>query len=266
MLKIGFIGTGNMATAIIAGVSTSMVGLVDLKVWDKDKAKMANIAEQYAAEARTKIADVCDVDILILAVKPNHTEGVLEEIAPFIKPDQCVISVAAGVPLATYEAILPNAKVVRAMPNTSSAVLKGMTGLMTNARITSNKKRDIELIFDAIGKVIWIKESDIHALIAVSGSGPAYFYYFCEQMALAGEKLGLSPEVAEILARETLVGAGKMLNRGGSPAELRRKVTSPNGTTEQAILAFEKAMPAIVESGMEACARKSQEMEEQFTR
>ena len=264
-LKIAFIGTGNMAGAIIRGLVKTQTGQVEMGLYDLDTEKSAALAaETEAMVAEDAAAAVLFGDVIVLAVKPQGVAGLLKEIAPVLaeaEGHKVVVSVAAGVELAVYEQALPGVAVCRAMPNTSCAVLAAITGLMAGQHLQAEDKAKVEQIFQAVGKTLWIPEEEIHALIAVSGSGPAYFYYFTEQMAKAGERLGLSPEVAAALARQTAVGAGKMLAEKTESAEtLRLQVTSPNGTTAEAIAAFEKELPEVVYHAMAACAKRSEEL------
>lgn len=263
--SISFIGTGNMAGAIIKGLAQSQKDSVRMYLYDIDTAKARALAEQTGGKAEPDLASaVRDGRIILLAVKPQNMAELLAEIAPLIAAadeSKTVLSIAAGIPLAVYERALPGVAVCRAMPNTSAAVLAAITGLMAGQHLTEADRQTVEQIFNAIGKSLWIEEKDIHALIAVSGSGPAYFYYFTEAMAAAGEALGLSREVAEKLARQTAVGAGKMLaEKTESATELRVQVTSPGGTTAQAIEIFQKKLPDVVLEAMRACAEKSADM------
>lgn len=263
--SISFIGTGNMAGAIIKGLAQSQKESARMFLYDVNSAKARALAEQTGGTAEPDLASaVRDGQIILLAVKPQNMADLLADIAPLImaaEEPKTVLSIAAGVPLTVYEAALPGVGVCRAMPNTSAAVLAAVTGLMAGRHLTASDQQAVEQIFNAIGKSLWIDEKDIHALIAVSGSGPAYFYYFTEAMAAAGEALGLPKEVAEQLARQTAVGAGKMLaEKPESATELRVQVTSPGGTTAQAIEVFQKKLPNVVLEAMRACAEKSADM------
>lgn len=264
-LKISFIGTGNMAGAIIKGLAQTQADAVEMYLYDL----LADKAQALAAETNSHIAAamadaVAAGEIIVLAVKPQNMPQLLEEIAPLIlaAPERkTVVAIAAGVEIQTYENALPGVPVCRVMPNTSAAVLAAISGLMAGKHLQQADKAKIEQIFNAIGASLWIDEKDVHALIAVSGSGPAYFYYFTELMAAAGEKLGLPADISEKLARHTAIGAGKMLAEKPESAEtLRIQVTSPGGTTAEAIKVFSEQLPKVVEEAMAACARRSEEM------
>lgn len=264
-LKISFIGTGNMAGAIIKGLAQTQAEAVEMHLYDlaADKAQ-ALAAETHSQAVATLAAAVAAGEIIVLAVKPQNMPQLLSEIAPLIlsaEDRKVVAAVAAGVEIKVYEAALPDVAVCRVMPNTSAAVLAAISGLMAGKYLQETDKANIEQIFNAIGSSLWIDEKDVHALIAVSGSGPAYFYYFTELMAAAGEKLGLPHDISEKLARHTAIGAGKMMAEKSESAEtLRIQVTSPGGTTAEAIKVFTEQLPQVVDEAMAACARRSEEM------
>ena len=156
---------------------------------------------------------------------------------------------------------------VRAMPNTSAAVGEAISGLMAGEFATAEHKALAEQVFAAVGSFIWLVEEEVHALTAISGSGPAYYYYFTEALAQAGEALGLSPQTAAALARQTAIGAGRLLQvrTESSPAQLREQVTSKGGTTAAAlaVLAEKEALPQLVQQACRACAERSREMAEE---
>lgn len=264
-LKVSFIGTGNMAGAIIRGLAQTQKDAVSMHLFDLDTAKAEALAEETNSKAEASMAAAAgEGELIVLAVKPQNMADLLAEISPLIlqaSDRKIVVAIAAGIEIAVYEKALPGVAVCRAMPNTSAAVLAAITGLMAGRDLAAGDRAKIEQIFNAIGSSLWIDEKDIHALIAVSGSGPAYFYYFTEAMTKAGEKLGLSAATAEKLARHTAIGAGKMLAEKTESAEtLRIQVTSPGGTTAEAIRVFSEKLPDVVEEAMKACADRSAEM------
>lgn len=265
MKKLGFIGAGNLAGSIIKGLTQGGKSY-QILVFDLIKEKTDALNQKYKVMSWSLPEVVNKSELLILAVKPKDIPGLLKELSKYNLSGKLIISVAAGIGLKVYEKALPGAAVVRVMPNTSSAVLHSVSGLAKGKWVTQEQAVEVEKIFTALGKVLWIEDSKMNALTAVSGSGPAYFYLFTEYMALAGQKLGLTKEESEILARETLIGAGKMLAESGkSPAELREAVTSPNGTTYAALSSFQGAeLDRIVYQAMLACARRGEEMEEEF--
>jgi pyrroline-5-carboxylate reductase len=265
MNKIGFIGTGNLASSIIKGLRQTKAAY-ELYLYDVDPAKAAALAEAYAASSCSLAEVVREAAILLLAVKPKDVPALLGELKGHDLAGKLVMTVAAGIGINLYEKQLPGTAVIRVMPNTASAVLQAVSGLVRGSRVTDEQAAAGEKIFAAVGKVLWLEDAKINALTAVSGSGPAYFYLLAELMAAAGVKLGLTREEAELLAGETLVGAGRMLAAGGrSPQALREAVTSPNGTTFAALEVFrQEGLAEIVYRAMQACQQRSEEMEREY--
>lgn len=263
--KIGFIGAGNMAEAIIKGLVTT--GNCEIRVTNRsNQAKLEKMKEDYQVIPSSFEDVVKDSEIVLLAVKPKDVSEVLAQVSKDITENQLFISVAAGIPLALLEKHLPQNPIVRAMPNTSSAVMHSMTGLVKGQGVGEKNQRDTEEIFGAVGKFIWITEEQMNPLIAMSGSGPAYFYLFTEAMVKAGVEMGFNPEVAETLAKETLMGAAKMLEKSGkSPSDLRVAVTSPKGTTQEALKVFgDKGLEDLVARAAKACKNRAEEMEREY--
>ncbi|WP_240985166.1 pyrroline-5-carboxylate reductase [Acididesulfobacillus acetoxydans] len=271
MQEIGFIGAGNIAEAIIYGLRQAG-GKYNLRVVNRSNgARLADLADRYQIIPASLAELVQSSEVILIAVKPKDVPGVLETLAgPELSSglnDQLIISVAAGIQIATLEKSLPGMAVVRAMPNTSSAVLHSVTGLVRGHEADEDHVRMAEKIFSSVGQILWLPESRMNALMALSGSGPAYFYLFTECLVQAGVELGLREEDAEMLSRETLIGVGKMMAESGkSPGRLRQEVTSPNGTTIEALQVFWAAnLKGIVREAAEACARKGQEMEGEYS-
>ncbi|MEA4900806.1 pyrroline-5-carboxylate reductase [Desulfitobacterium sp.] len=266
MQAIGFIGSGNMAEAIIRGLRA--VGISsEIRVTNRsNKEKLRAMSEQYEIKPSNFEEVVKESEIILLAVKPKDIMSVLNDLQKNIKASQLLITVAAGIPMKTYETILPGIPVVRAMPNTSSAVLSSMTGLVKGGAVQESHQQQTEAIFQAVGKTLWIQEEQMNALTAISGSGPAYFYLFTETLIQAGVNIGLSEENAEMLAKETLFGVSQMLKKSGkSPARLREEVTSPKGTTLAALNVFwEKDLQGIVTGAAKACQTRAEEMEREY--
>lgn len=270
---LAFLGSGNMASAIGRGLAACGSDL-RLCFYDVTLAKAQALAEELGGAAAATLAEAAQADVLLLAVKPQNMSGLLADLAPLLERTngKLILTIAAGLPLAWYEQRLPaGLALVRAMPNTSAAVGAAISGLMAGRLASDEDKRLAEQVFAAVGRFIWLEERDIHALTALSGSGPAYYYYFTEALAAAGAKLGLSPQVAELLARQTAIGVGRLLERQPDVplAELRRQVTSKGGTTAAALAAFaaEDAgcnLPQLVENACLACARRSEEMAEEL--
>lgn len=265
-MKIGFIGAGNLAGSIIKGLSNDFSEKYEIYVFDVIQEKARFLQEEYPVKASNFAETVQEAETLILAVKPKDIPKLLEELKQYNLDHKLIITVAAGISLGYYEEVLPDMSFVRVMPNTSSAVLHSMSGLARGKKVNDEQAQQAETIFSALGHILWLSDSKINALTAVSGSGPAYIYLFAECMSKAGNSLGLSAEEAEILTRETIVGAGKMMAESGkSPQELRLAVTSPNGTTYEALRSFESdGLEEIVRKAMKACWERAQEMEEEL--
>ncbi|KLU58668.1 pyrroline-5-carboxylate reductase [Peptococcaceae bacterium CEB3] len=271
MENIGFIGAGNIAEAIIFGLRQAG-GKYNLCVTNRsNNARLADLAERYQI-IPTDLTDLLrSSHVILIAVKPKDVLGVLQTLADAGLSGglegKLIISVAAGIQVETLEKYLPGVAVVRAMPNTSSAVLHSVTGLVRGHEVDEEHVHMAEEIFSSVGHILWLPESRMNALMALSGSGPAYFYLFTECLVQAGVEMGLREEDAEMLSRETLIGVGKMMAESGkSPGRLRQEVTSPNGTTIEALQVFWAAnLKGIVKEAAEACARRGVEMEGEYS-
>jgi pyrroline-5-carboxylate reductase len=204
-------------------------------------------------------------DVLVLAVKPQIMNEVLAPIAPLAGPGTTVLSIAAGRTVAGIAAhFAPGTAIVRAMPNLPAEIGRGITAAFANAQVTPERRALCDGLLRAAGEVAWIEdESLIDAVTAVSGSGPAYFFYLAECLAEAGTAAGLPAELAAKLARATMSGAGELLHRSPlSPAELRQNVTSPGGTTAAglSVLISEPGLKALMRETVAAAARRSREL------
>ncbi|MDR3543941.1 MAG: pyrroline-5-carboxylate reductase [Desulfosporosinus sp.] len=265
--SIGFIGGGNMAEAIIGGLRKTDKD-IQIRVTNRaNHERIQRLVDKYSIKASEFQELVENSRVLVIAVKPKDVREVLKHLKNYTLQDKLIISIAAGIPLKVFHKYLPDVAVIRAMPNTSTAVLHSMTGLVREETITQAQAETATEIFSAIGRILWIPEEKMNALIALSGSGPAYFYLFTESLIQAGVQLGLREEEAELLARETLIGAGKMLTESDkSPARLREEVTSPNGTTFAALSVFnEDKLAQIVMKAAQACARRAEDMEGEYS-
>lgn len=217
LTKIGFIGCGKMASAIILGIKSA----------DKDNKyslKGSEVNCEIAELAQNRLGiDVLsdnrfltmDSDVIFIATKPNYVRDVLDEIKDEITPEKLIVSIAAGVSTSTINKIIPNARVIRVMPNTPALVKEGMCAVAKGEYATQEDAEFVMTLLSNIGKVIEVEESQIDIVTAISGSGPAFFYKVIEDMARAGEKLGMDYEKALLLATQTAIGSAKMvLNRG----------------------------------------------------
>ncbi|MFN5744649.1 MAG: pyrroline-5-carboxylate reductase [Methylococcaceae bacterium] len=263
---LGFIGAGNMATSLIGGLIAD--GYPGAAIWvsDINEAGLNALAERHGVNVTTDNSVVAEhADILVLAVKPQILKAVCTALAPTIATSRpLVVSIAAGITIAPIDRWLGgDAAIVRCMPNTPAMVMTGATGLFANTRTSSVQRSQAEAILRAVGLTVWVDdEALLDAVTALSGSGPAYYFLFMEAMEAEGVRLGLSPEVARLLTQQTALGAGRIaIESAETPAELRRRVTSPGGTTEQAINCFEKGgLRSLVGEAMAAAARRAAEL------
>ncbi len=243
--SIAFIGAGNMAAALISGLIADGTPPALLLASDPDETRLQQLAS--TAEIRTlqdNDAAVREADVVVLAVKPQILQRVARGIVGAVQDRRpLVISIAAGVRSDTLERWLGGGvALVRSMPNTPAMLQAGATALYATSEVSEAQREQAESVLRAVGLVQWIEdEALMDAVTALSGSGPAYFFLFMEAMERAGEGLGLPAETARLLTLQTALGAARMaIEAGEDPAELRRRVTSPGGTTEQAITSFEK--------------------------
>ena len=241
METIGFLGGGNMAEALIKGITAAKVYKPEnILVSDIRAERLAHLAKQYNVQTVDENSTLAaKVDILVLSVKPQNMTEALQSIKETIKPDTLVVSIAAGIKTTNIVAVLGGRPIVRVMPNTPALIGEGASALFANDKAKPMLDK-AKLIFSAVGEAVVVDNEDlIDAVTAVSGSGPAYYFLLTEEMIKAACELGLPREVAKNLVLQTAKGAALLAveaERGGEgPAELRRKVTSPGGTTEAAL-------------------------------
>lgn len=270
--KISFIGGGNMAQALISGLVSCGIQPNLITVADPS----SDVREQLAAKGLNTVdpmadpkAAVIDADIVVLAVKPQVMKAVIGAFADVLDK-QLVISVAAGLSTEILSAMLNGYRnIVRAMPNTPAMIQMGATGLYGADNISAEQKKLATAVMEASGLVMWVEdETHMHAVTAVSGSAPAYMFYFIESMVDGAVALGLDKEQASALALQTMLGAAKMaLGSDDAPAELRRKVTSPNGTTQAAIESMQaNDIGRQIVEAMQACYDRSQALSEEMSK
>lgn len=246
--SIAILGTGSMGGAILAGLtapSVSVDGRIRVTNRTVEKARpLSSAAVESFALAETPDANrlaVAGARVVLIGVKPAMVTDLLREIADALEPDAIVISVAAGVTTATMEAIVPGV-VLRAMPNTPAVVGRGVTGIAPGSRTSAAEIQLARALFETVGTVLDIPESKIDALSTISGSGPAYVFYLIEELTRTAIDLGFTAEESETMVNGTFLGAAELLvSSGAEPAELRRRVTSPHGTTERAIEVLQSA-------------------------
>lgn len=270
---VAMIGVGSMGGAILAGLRAPHVhvdGEIAITTHSSESAAaFANvpgiIARATAEDPQANQQAVRGAKLVILAVKPWMIHDVIRDIAPSLAPDAILVSVAAGVTTTSMEALAPaGVSVVRAMPNTPAHLGLGVTGVAGGASADTTAIDLVRRLFETVGQVLVIEESRIDALSAVSGSGPAYLFLFAEAFTAAAARLGFSDEEARVMAEGTITGAAALLAESGEdPAELRRRVTSPKGTTEQAITVlqtghwgelFDRAFAAAIARATELAA------------
>lgn len=266
---IAFIGAGNMATSLIGGLIANQYPASKIIACDIDADRLRQLQERFGiGTARDIVECARAADVVMLAVKPQVMRDVCKPLAQTgAGAEPLFISIAAGVPIDAIDSWLGGGRsIVRCMPNTPALLQLGATGLAANARVTVQQKVAAEQILQAVGIGIWVeKEDDLDAVTAISGSGPAYFFYFIELLEAAGVKLGLEPQTAARLARQTALGAANMA-QDEDVVELRAQVTSKKGTTEQAILSFQRnQLSRLVEEATAAAQKRAQELARELT-
>lgn len=280
--RIGFIGAGNMATAIIGGLIEQGLAPSNIMAAEPSEDRLKCVSEQLGISTTTdNNALARDADIIVLAVKPQVLQSVAQALRADLRPDQLLVSIAAGVDMETLESWLRTDKVnsnkldsdqntspaiVRVMPNTPAQVLKGASGLFANAAVTAEQRELASALFAAIGSSEWLAQEDLmHAVTALSGSGPAYGFLVIEAMEQAAIAQGIEPDMAREFAAQTLLGAAQMVlsNPDISPGQLKRNVMSPGGTTERAVSVLEgEDVPGIMKRAMDAALARSVELGE----
>lgn len=262
---IGFIGAGNMASAMIGGILASKAFLPGkILVSAPSNRRLDVLKNQYGVVVTNRNQEVAEAaDILVLAVKPNIILDVCKEICSRMKKDVIVVSIAAGITLeALQEALGESAKIIRAMPNTPCLVGEGMSAIFAGKNAGESDIAQVCELFRLFGKAEVLDEKLVDAVGAVSGSSPAYVFLFLEAMSDAAVKEGMPREQAYLFAAQAVLGAAKMvLDTGEHPAKLKDMVCSPGGTTIEAIKVLEqKGMRAAVIDAMSACAEKFRKM------
>ena len=266
---ITFYGAGSMAEAIVRGlISRSVMRPEDIIMLNRsDEARLEELQKRYDVRVSNDSQDKAEIlkssPVIVLAMKPKDAAAALKELGPQLDDSQLLISVIAGLSIETAHRLLGRHQpFARTMPNTSSSIGLGSTGLAFSPEMTEEMRRLVMTLFEAVGQVTVIEEDKMDILTGISGSGPAYFYYMMEAMAEAGVRGGLSPEQSRELTLQTIMGAARMAQvTGEEPAELRAKITSPNGSTQAAINRLdENGFYEAVISAVNRCAERSREM------
>ncbi|GAB6096493.1 pyrroline-5-carboxylate reductase [Desulfatiferula olefinivorans] len=272
--RIGFIGAGNMAEAMIGAlIASGTVTPSDLMAVDVNAERLSALKRAYTIRTDLSMPEVVDTaDIVVLSVKPQVMPGVLDQLRACLPTGRTlIISVAAGISLARIESALyqnldtdgrAGLPIVRVMPNTPCLVLEGMSGFCMNDQARPGDADTTRTILESMGRAVSVTEEQMDAVTAVSGSGPAYFFHMIEAMVEAGTALGLSYSSALTLSVQTMKGAAKLLeNSSDSPEILRKKVTSPGGTTEAALRSLsESGFRESIVRAVSAAARRSKEL------
>jgi len=267
---LGFIGAGNMASSLIGGLISDGYPAENILVSDVDTAKLRDLATRFGVHTFEDNKSVVErSQTVLLAVKPQILEQVAREIAAAVQQaGPLIISIAAGVREAALDHWLGGgASIVRCMPNTPALVKTGATALHANDRASPDHKSVAEAIVRAVGIAVWVEREELLDLVtALSGSGPAYFFLFMEAMEDAATEMGLDKATARLLTQQTALGAARIaIESEDGPAELRRRVTSPGGTTEKAIEIFERgSFRSLVRDAMRAANARAAELSKQL--
>jgi len=268
-MKIAFIGGGNMAAALVGGLLRAGRSPADISVVEIDAARCAHLRQEFGVAAVAAPDDsLRQAGALVLAVKPQQMRLACEAARPHLGAP-LVVSIAAGTRSADIARWLGPAAVVRTMPNTPALIGRGVTGMAATAQVSRAQRELAESILRTAGDVLWLDdETQLDAVTAVSGSGPAYVFYFIEAVARAGIELGLSPEQSRVLAVQTFVGAAHLAAESDEPLEtLRGRVTSKGGTTAAALAWLEaNAVNARIVEAVHAAHRRAGELGDEFGR
>ena len=267
--KICFIGAGNMTRSIISGLIRSGYPASQVQATNPSQGKLDALAHDFGVRvSQDNVSAAQDADVIVLSVKPQLMEPVCQALQDIDMSNKLIITIAAGIKAERYSQYLAQPiTLVRTMPNTPMQIGVGMTGLYAPQPLSDAQKAITERLMSSGGEIVWVnEESEINQVIALAGSSPAYFFLLMEAMTAAGEKLGLPRDTAAQLTLHTALGAARMAVASDVDAsELRRRVTSPAGTTEAAINTFQAGgFEALVEKALNAAANRSAELAEQL--
>lgn len=269
MKTIVFVGAGSMAQSMIHGwMKEKAVAPEDLYIMNKsDREKLTSLNKAYGIQIVCKNKEILKTaDLVILAMKPKDVENGMSSIAPYLSSKAVVLSVLAGVPIQAIEKGLGTRPIARCMPNTSATIGMSASALASNPRVTHTDRKELIHLLSLIGSVVEVEEEQLHVVTALSGSGPAYIYYLVESFEKAAINLGLSSQVARELLVQTLAGSAEMLRQTTeTPAALRKKVTSPGGTTEAGIQDLQDhGFSDMLASCLQEAESRSRELGKQF--
>jgi pyrroline-5-carboxylate reductase len=265
--KIGFLGGGQMAEALIKGIiQAGLVGAEKIVAVDPAEERCRLLAKLYSVNVSGDSSVLADCEVIVLAVKPQVLPRLLESNRPNFNQRQLVISIAAGVSLAVLESSLAgcDCRVIRVMPNTPALVMAGAAAICAGSLADSDDLKIAGAIFNAVGKSVVLGETEMDAVTGLSGSGPAYVFSFIEALIDGGVKVGLNRDIASTLALQTVLGSAMLaISSGKHPADLRAMVTSPGGTTIAGLHEMERAgFQGIIMDAVESATRRSRELGE----
>ena len=267
---ITFIGGGNMAAAIYGGLLDNDFDFDQISVVDPSEAAQEQAKSAGLTRVHGTAPEAIEDDLLVLAVKPQIASTVLASLQGKLSEATTVLSIIAGIDaqsLATMLGLADTSTIIRCMPNTPALVNEGMTALLANSQCSEHGQSLAEQVMAAVGKTLWVsQESDLDTVTAISGSGPAYFFLFMESLTEAAIRLGMPAEEARLLAVQTALGSAKLAGASDDKlSQLRNNVTSPGGTTEQAVLSFEQSgLRGVVDDAVLAARKRSIELSEEF--
>ncbi|MDM1249891.1 pyrroline-5-carboxylate reductase [Acinetobacter johnsonii] len=265
--NICFIGGGNMAQALIGGLISRGLPSTRITVSDPVEQVRHLLAEKDLVVTEDNASAIREADVVVLAVKPQVLANVLKPLNGLFD-GKLIISIVAGAEIATIAALSGSNRIVRVMPNTPALVQTGAHGLYATEAVDKEDRDLASQVLAATGLTLWVgEEAQIDAVTAVSGSGPAYFFYMMESMIRAGKNLGLDEKVATALTLQTALGAAQMaITSSNTPAELRKNVTSPNGTTQAALEVFDRAqISQNIQAALAAAQKRSQELAQELS-
>ncbi|MHA3053906.1 pyrroline-5-carboxylate reductase [Acinetobacter sp. ANC 4633] len=265
--NISFIGGGNMAQALIGGLISRGLSENQIQVADPVEQIRSILQEKNIAVFTDNAKAIENADVVVLAVKPQVLVDVLKPLQGLFE-GKLIISIVAGVTIEIIAALTGTQRIVRVMPNTPALVQTGAHGMYADASVSQEDRNLTGKILAATGLGLWVNtEAQIDAVTAVSGSGPAYFFYLMESMIRAGKNMGLDEKVAAALTLQTALGAAQMaISSDKTPAELRKNVTSPNGTTQAALEVFDRAQVSqSIQTALAAAQKRSQELAQELS-
>jgi pyrroline-5-carboxylate reductase len=264
-MKIAIIGCGNMGMAFARSfLQYDLVRKEDLLLVEKSQERSETLkSAKEGVVVSTINSQIADYELIILSVKPQDFASLKEELSPVIQPEQVVLSIMAGIPMSKIQEMLNHKLVVRAMPNTPAMLGMGITGFTAAPEVDATKLRKVENLINATGRSVYLEdESMIDAVTALSGSGPAYFYYLVKHMIEAGKQMGFDEGMASLLVKQTMLGSYHLINNAEkSLDDLIKAVASKGGTTEAALRTFEESqLPEGLINGILAAERRAKEL------